>query len=205
MLSKHAEDIKKAINNVRESTDIESLLEKYDKKYQRVYIQKYAETKIAIFSSKLAYLAFLFAILAVIVTTMQSISLLLISPEDFQKYKPLYFVMFIIFLICFIITLYLYITKLLGKKNIFEKISEKEFENIIVAIEAEKLENPEHVESLIISKLNEIDNKVDISNLKMDALDKNLSTKIETIDENLSTKIEIIDKNIASSKMPIEP
>lgn len=205
MLSKHAEDIKKAINNVRESTDIESLLEKYDKKYQRVYIQKYAETKIAIFSSKLAYLAFLFAILAVIVTTMQSISLLLISPEDFQKYKPLYFVMFIIFLICFIVTLYLYITKLLGKKNIFEKISEKEFENIIVAIEAEKLENPEHVESLIISKLNEIDNKVDISNLKMDALDKNLSTKIETIDENLSTKIEIIDKNIASSKMPIEP
>ena len=86
MASKISQNIMKDVDGVGNSTDIESLLHKYQEKPQKDFIQKYAETKIAVISSKVTKLAYLFALMAVIVASMLSISLSL-YPEYYKDIR----------------------------------------------------------------------------------------------------------------------
>lgn len=155
MVSKISQNIMKDVDGVSNSAGIESLLQKYQKKPQKDFIQKYAETKIAVNSSKVTILAYLFALMAVIAATILSISLSFYT-EYYKNIENLNEFMLIILCIFFTLSLILFIYKLLDKKDILE--------DIIIAIQDDKLAIEESVDSIVIPKLNEINCKVEAIN-----------------------------------------
>lgn len=117
MLSKRANEIIHDINNVRKRRkNIDFLLRKYHEKPEKEFIQKYAETQIAIFG----VIAYLFTIVATIITLMLTIAFS-IFPKNFEAYRDIYGVVLIVLFIFFVIFLYLFYNKLF-KKDIFEEI-----------------------------------------------------------------------------------
>jgi hypothetical protein len=154
MVSKISQTIMEDVDGVSNSADIESLLQKYQKKPQKDFIQKYAETKIAVNSSKVTILAYLFALMAVIAATILSISLTL-NAEYYKEIRIFSTFMVIALIIVFILTLILFILQL-SKKDILE--------DIIIAVQDDKLAIQESVDSIVIPKLNEINGKVEAIN-----------------------------------------
>jgi hypothetical protein len=130
MVSKYADEINKAIDNVLKDGNVEQLLRDYLSDTDRNYIQKYAETKITIISANLTLIASLASIVFFCAAVIMSIMLTKGSGNDFffdSRYTAsLITLMIIVF--------YFLISEKSPKQK---KI--KIFEKIIIAIEDEKL------------------------------------------------------------------
>ena len=129
MLSKTSKEIVKDVDRASNSADIELLLKKYQEKTQKDFIQKYAETKIAVISSKVTILAYLFALMALIAATILSISLSYYD-EFYNNIRNLNEFMLVVLIIFFIMSLILFVSKLFEKDVL---------EDIILAIQEDKM------------------------------------------------------------------
>ena len=144
MLSNLAEEIKKAVKETR-TDDIGDLLKKYDDKSERDFIQKYAETEIAVFSKNVTILSYLFACAAICALTPLNI-LLALYPDNYkQTYGDLILPLILLFLIIFIpLIILIYYKLFFGKKS-------DTLEQIILEIEdADKLTMQKQIDSLIV-------------------------------------------------------
>lgn len=176
MLSERANKIIEDVDNVRKDTEIEPILEKYPEKLDRGFIQKYAEIKISVFSTQITYASYFIALVIVIVTFIQNISETLF-PGIYQKYDLLNYITLIALFILLPITFYLFI-KEFSKINVLK--------NIIVEIDdADRYATQERYESIIISKLNEISQKLTVINQKTDFFEKTISDKLEIIEKKI--------------------
>ncbi len=152
MLSEHANKIIKDIDNVRkEKKDIDCLLQKYHEKSEIDFIQKYAETEIGYSSKKLAWLALLLSLVALIIGVVGTLGLSLFL-DNFKPYLNLFAYIIIIYSIALFVILYIFIKDLFfSGKDIFKEI--------IIEIEAINMQNNMQT--------------------KLDALEKKVSNKIE--------------------------
>lgn len=156
MLSCRAENIIKDVDNVQKDIiDIKYLLQNYPDKFERDFIQKYIETKKSFFGNKITDLSFILALLAIVSTTILNYSLFLYS-EYVQQYKFLYEYGLIIFIFFFVCLMIFYVKKHF-EKNVFE--------DIIIAIEDDKLSIKEQGKSIVASEQGDIssNSNVDIS------------------------------------------
>ena len=112
MVSKISQNIMEDVDGVRKNTDIESLLQKYQEKSQKEFIQKYVETKIAVNSYKVTKWSYLFALVAVITASMLSI-----YPVSFNVNRNSNVFLFLAFFLLLIPTLIILIQEL-SKKDI---------------------------------------------------------------------------------------
>jgi hypothetical protein len=175
MLSEHANEIIKDIDNFHKNRiNIDFLLQKYDEKSERDFIQKYAETKIAV----LGVYALLFALISAIIAIILAIGLSSIYIEPFMADKDLYNVVLIILFILYVWVAYLFFYRLY-KGDPLEKI--------IIEIEDINMQNNMHSKPDVISKLDTIISKVDTINPRIDALEKNVSTKLEAIEKEIKS------------------
>ena len=168
MLSKKADEIVKAVKETRTDDKIEDLLKNHDKP-EKEFIQKYAETEIAVRSLNVTSLAYFVALILFVIAILVSI-LINKYPDSFEKF----FVFTIIGYIIILIYLVYY-----AKKIVFEK---EPLQKIIIAIEDDiKLKAHEQIESPILLNINEISNEVKSINSRIDILEKTVIEKADVI------------------------
>ena len=85
MLSKKADEIVKAVKETRTDDKIEDLLKKYRDKPEKEFIQKYAETEIAVRSLNVTSLAYFVALILFVIAILVSI-LINKYPDSFEKF-----------------------------------------------------------------------------------------------------------------------
>ena len=169
MLSKKADEIVKAVKETRTDDKIEDLLEKYHEKPEKEFIQKYAETEIAVRSLKVTSSAYLVALILFVIAIIMSI-LINKYPDSNGKY----FVITISGYFIILIYLFYYLRKIVYEKEPHQKI--------IIAIEdANKLKAHEQIESPILLSINEISNEVKSINSRIDILEKTVIEKTDVI------------------------
>lgn len=155
MLSPLGKKITKDVDDVINNKNIKSLLQKYPDKFEREFIQKYAEIKMAFFSSKFTLTALYFALLSIALAIILSFSLVL-YPDDVQKSKSYIEFIFKLWLFVSFILMYLCIRGLYTK-NLLDY-----FKDIIFAIEDDnKLRIKKQDKSLAISKNNKTSEKAE--------------------------------------------
>lgn len=132
MLSEHAKKIIKDIDDVyKKKSNIDCLLREYDKKSERDFIQKVAETEIAYLGKKLTWLALLFSIIALFIGVVGTLGLSLF-PDSFKPYLILYVIIIILYFIALLYFGYILLKDLFfPKKDIFK--------DIIIEIEADNM------------------------------------------------------------------
>ena len=173
MLSDIAENIKKEIEKIR-TEEVGDFLKKYPCKPQRDFIQKYAETEIAIRSLKITKYAYIFALIAFLVAISLSSALIFSSTVA------------IIVIIIFIVLLIIIANYLIYRKE--------PLQHIIIAIEdADKLTVNDRVESIILQKLNEIISEVESISTRIDVLEKTINKKNDIIINEI-TNLEMNEK-----------
>jgi hypothetical protein len=184
MISEHADQIINDINRVRKKEkNIDFLLQKYYRKEEKDFIQKYAETEIAYLSKKLGWDAYWISIVALTIGLVGLGAALF--PDLFKPYSILYYIIITLFEIA----LFIYIVgNLLINWNMFKEFSSGKdvFKKIIIEIQAVNIQNNVQMKPYVIPKLDSIISNTNEINSKMDALEKNVSIKIEndfTIDE----------------------
>ncbi|MCD4840758.1 MAG: SoxR reducing system RseC family protein [Methanosarcinales archaeon] len=121
MLSDQAENIIKDVKNIR-TKGIKDLLKKYPERSQRDFIQKYAETEIAVRSMKVAFLAYMLALILFVVTVGLSIAFITFTDSYVQNFGILIIGTIVIF-----VGLIYYFIKILSEKV--------PLQDIIIAIE----------------------------------------------------------------------
>ena len=169
MLSKKADEIVKAVKETRTDDKIEDLLKKYRDKPEKEFIQKYAETEIAVRSLNVTSLAYFVALILFVIAILVSI-LINKYPDSFEK--------FFVFTIIGYITILIYLVYY-AKKIVFEK---EPLQKIIIAIEDDiKLKAHEQIESPILLNINEISNEVKSINSRIDILEKTVIEKADVI------------------------
>ena len=132
MLSDQAENIIKDVKNIR-TEGIKDLLKKYPERPQRDFIQKYAETEIAVRSMKVTFLAYMLALILFVVTVGLSIAFIAFTDSYAQNFGILIIGTIVIF-----VGLIYYFKKILSEKE--------PLQYIIIAIEdANKLKANEQV------------------------------------------------------------
>lgn len=165
MLSKRGKEIKNDIINVSKGEmEIDSLLQKYDKKPDRDFIQKYAETEMA----NVGVDAYWFSIITAIFAIILSIALTF-YPDYYKSVSLIGFFYGLVLLILFVLYLYplnYFINRLTGK-NIFK--------DIIIEVEDVNMQTNNKEEPNVIPKLDEIISKVDKINPRIEALENKLS------------------------------
>lgn len=126
MLSPEAEKIIKEVNDCKKGTDIDSLLKNFATKPEKEFIQKYAETEIAVIGG---VDAFVFAIITGIVAIMLSVALFSYQ-ENFKGCGTLYDVVRFLYALLLLILIIIYFYALyfiiknskLFKINVFKEI-----------------------------------------------------------------------------------
>lgn len=121
MSSKKAREIKKAVKETR-TDNIGDLLKKYDDKSERDFIQKYAETEIAVRSMKIASLSYLLALILFVVAVGFNVAIVTFP----DSYKQNYGFFMIGIIVTFAYLIYEFI------KIVYEKVP---LQNIIIEIE----------------------------------------------------------------------
>jgi len=176
MLSKKADEIVKAVKETHTDDKIEDLLKNHDKP-EKEFIQKYAETEIAVRSLKVTSVAYFVALILFVFAILVSI-LINKYPDHFENYFMFTIVGYIIILICLIC----YVIKIVFEREPLQKI--------IIAIEDDiKLKAHEQIESLILLNINEISNEVNSINSRIDILEKTVIEKADvTLKENMNLK-----------------
>jgi purine-cytosine permease-like protein len=102
MLSEHAKEIIKDVDNVRKKRiNIDCLLQKYHEKPEKNFIQKYAETQIAI----VGVIAYWAAAIVVIPSFILTIAIFF-YPDIIKESKPLYDGLLVILFIVYIVAFY---------------------------------------------------------------------------------------------------
>ena len=165
MLSDKAEIIIKNVKNIR-TEGIKDLLEDYPERPQRDFIQKYAETEIAVCSLTMTILAYTLALILFVVSV--GLNIVFVAFSDYGVQHLAFFEIRIIVPILVIVVLIYFFNKHLSEKKLLQ--------DIIIAIEdANKLKANEQVESLFLLKLNEISGEVESINLRIDILEKTVT------------------------------
>jgi|GEM_PF-6221262 len=176
MLSKKDKEIKlvkKIEKKVTETCtdEVGDLLKTYNKS-KRDIIQKHAETRLAVRSMKMAYATYFLALIFFIISA--SISL---------AFSQILLVLIVIIILIFIIVIIL-----------FER---EPLQDIILKIECDKLTTSERVEDSIPSKFKEINDKVQLINMRIDNLEKTVIEKAhEQIESLILLNINEISKEV---------
>ncbi len=166
MLSEHANKIIKDVNEVRKNRmDIERLLKNYHKKPCLDFIQKYAETQIAI----VGVFSYWVSVMALSISIALTLAIFYFE-EQMKASIKIYSLVFIIFVVAYIIALVKFFV-LSVKRDIFERI--------ILEIEDKNMQNNMPMKPVVISKLDAIISEVDDINQKINALEMTITNKIE--------------------------
>ncbi|HEY9206848.1 MAG TPA: hypothetical protein VIO58_13115 [Candidatus Methanoperedens sp.] len=145
---------------VKGKMDICTLLKKFTSVSSRNFIQKYVETELNDYNSKLGKISYVVALFAVVLTPLQSL-MSIYYPQFYEQHKQVTLIFILVFAIA-IVFLFLWIVKIPNEKNILK--------NIIMAIEEDKLKG-EEVKSIT---------------QKSEFIENVLNTKVEKKDSNSS-------------------